>query len=89
MNYRVTPTLLGGETGGIAVPVLITGPWSNLRFRPDLEGLLNLKAGEAVKQVEEQVKKQAEEAVKSVEDDLKKQVEDQLKKGLGGLLGGN
>jgi AsmA protein len=27
-----------GEAG-IAVPILITGPWSNLRFRPDLEFL--------------------------------------------------
>lgn len=48
MNYRAVPRLVaslegqGGraDTGGIAVPVVITGPWSNLSYAPDLSGLI-------------------------------------------------
>lgn len=89
MNYRITPKLLKGEGTGFSVPVLITGPWSNLKFRPDLEGLLELRAGDTVKAVEETIRQQADEAVKSIEDNAAKQLEDQIRKGLGGLLGGN
>lgn len=41
MAYRVIPGVMRNDDGqaGIAVPVLITGPWSNLSFRPDLEFL--------------------------------------------------
>jgi AsmA protein len=35
VNYRVTPSV----AGLLAVPVDVTGPWSNLSYRPDLAGL--------------------------------------------------
>jgi AsmA protein len=41
VDYRVIPGVMRDEAGqaGIAVPVLISGPWSDLSFRPDLEYL--------------------------------------------------
>ena len=41
VDYRVIPGVMRNETGeaGIAVPILVSGPWSGLRFRPDLEYL--------------------------------------------------
>lgn len=91
MNYRVTPKLLRGEAGeaGISVPIMISGPWDNLSFRPDISGLLDAKAKEAVKQVEEAAKAKVQESLGGAEADVKQKLEDQVKKGLGGLLGGN
>ncbi len=60
INYRAVPTLVGtiqGQGGrddakGIAVPLLITGPWSAIAVTPDMAGLLqeSLKNPEALKQ---------------------------------------
>jgi len=43
LNYRITPVALAAAdgTGGISVPVLITGTWANPKFRPDLKGLID------------------------------------------------
>lgn len=45
LKYRVVPTALAASTRivdgpGIAVPVLIDGPWHDPRFRPDLKALI-------------------------------------------------
>jgi AsmA protein len=37
VDYRLTPRV----AGAIAVPVLITGPWDHLSYRPDVGALLN------------------------------------------------
>ncbi|MGP1357638.1 AsmA family protein [Roseicyclus sp.] len=41
VDYRVIPGVMRDDAGqsGIEVPVLVTGPWSGLRFAPDLEYL--------------------------------------------------
>ena len=43
LNYRINPVALADEngSGGISVPVLITGTWANPKFRPDLKGLID------------------------------------------------
>ncbi|WP_193222014.1 AsmA family protein [Amylibacter sp. SFDW26] len=41
MSYTVTPSSLS-EDAKFSVPVEITGPWSNLSFKPDLGGLVDL-----------------------------------------------
>lgn len=41
MDYVVTPGTLNGDAK-VSVPVIITGPWDNLKFRPDLENLIDL-----------------------------------------------
>ncbi|MEM8631338.1 MAG: AsmA family protein [Pseudomonadota bacterium] len=41
LNYRFTPQLLRGDAKkeGVKVPIEISGPWTNIRFRPDLAAL--------------------------------------------------
>ena len=48
LNYRITPVALAAAdgTGGISVPVLITGTWANPKFRPDLKGLIDQNLAE-------------------------------------------
>jgi len=49
LDYRVEPKLVatlkgqGGKTGlkGIAVPIIIKGPWANPKIYPDIEGILS------------------------------------------------
>jgi len=61
INYRVTPVALAKAdgTGGISVPVIIKGPWSKPKFRPDLKSLV--KGDIDVKA--QDIKRRAEEAV--------------------------
>jgi len=48
LNYRVNPVALSAAdgSGGISVPVLITGTWANPKFRPDLQGLIDQNLAE-------------------------------------------
>ncbi len=48
LNYRVNPVALATEdgSGGISVPVLITGTWANPKFRPDLQALIDQNLAE-------------------------------------------
>ena len=48
MTYRIRPTavVIGGSEDGVAVPLLITGPWENLKFRLDLEAVAQEKLAE-------------------------------------------
>ncbi len=43
LKYRVNPVVLTAAdgTGGISVPVLISGTWANPKFRPDLQALID------------------------------------------------
>ncbi|HTH15478.1 MAG TPA: AsmA family protein [Magnetospirillum sp.] len=45
VHYRIEPPTLGG----VAVPVIVEGPWDNVTFRPDLEAMVKEKATGAVK----------------------------------------
>ena len=51
LKYRINPVALikADGSGGISVPVLITGTWANPKFRPDLQALIdqNLAAEKA------------------------------------------
>jgi len=48
VNYRIEPKIAattkgqGGsdDAGGIKVPVIVSGPWDNLSYKPDLAGML-------------------------------------------------
>ena len=48
VNYRLEPKIVastkgqGGKAGagGISVPVIVSGPWDNLSYKPDLAGVL-------------------------------------------------
>jgi AsmA protein len=76
IDYRVEPVALAAQLDrGISVPFLIEGPWSNVRFRPDLKGLIdqNLEAEKA------KLKAKA----KAEEDRAKRRLEAKLKEKLG------
>ncbi|MCR8827447.1 AsmA family protein [Pseudosulfitobacter koreensis] len=47
IDYTFTPIALNANEGnGIAIPVRITGPWSDLRIIPDIEAAIDLNLGE-------------------------------------------
>ncbi|MEP5758166.1 MAG: AsmA family protein [Litoreibacter sp.] len=76
IDYKVEPVALASQLDqGISVPVLISGPWSNVRFRPDLKGLIdkNLEAEKA----------KLKEKAKAEEERLKAKAEAKLKEELG------
>jgi AsmA protein len=39
LHYRLEPHVAAGRAGGIAVPILVQGPWNNLGFAPDVGAL--------------------------------------------------
>lgn len=45
LDYRIRPTAVikGGDAAGLSVPLLITGPWADPKFRLDLEALAQEK----------------------------------------------
>lgn len=68
MNYVVTPTTLSKDAE-FSVPVIITGPWNNLKFRPDLDKLLNLLLDGKLKDNEDVQK--AKQKLENVKNKLK------------------
>ncbi len=59
VDYRIDPKVVaslegqgGGNAAGIVVPILVTGPWDNLSYRPDLEALVKQNLGNVGKAVE-------------------------------------
>lgn len=59
VNYRIDPKLVaslegqgGGNAAGVVVPILVTGPWDNISYRPDLEALLKQNVQNVGKAVE-------------------------------------
>ena len=64
LDYRLSPVALTGGSG-ITVPVLISGPWSNLSFRPDLEGLINQNLAEERAALEQKLREEAQTALQN------------------------
>ncbi len=72
IKYYVDPVALADQIkSGIRVPVIIEGPWSNIKFRPDLKALIDteleaekekLKAAAKAKEAELRAKADAREA---------------------------
>lgn len=54
LDYRLRPVALAAEdgTGGVMVPLLISGPWASPRFRLDLEALARERFEEQAKEAE-------------------------------------
>ncbi len=68
LDYRVRPTAVvkGGSADGVSVPLLITGPWENPKFRLDLEAVAQEKL--EAEAAELQAKAEAELAEKLKEE---------------------
>jgi len=81
LNYRIRPTALAAEdgTGGVMVPLLITGPWAAPRFRLDLESIAREKMEAEAKALEERAKL----AAAAAEAAAKAELEDRLREELG------
>ncbi len=82
LNYRVTPEAMrNAETGeALRVPLIITGPWSEPRFRLDLEGLAEQRLAEE----RERLEARAREEVQRIEDEARARAEQALTERLGG-----
>lgn len=81
LAYRVTPEALrNADTGeSLRVPLLITGPWAEPRFRLDLEGLAEQRLAEE----RERLEARAREEVQRLEDEARARAEQALQERLG------
>lgn len=98
LDYRLLPSALPREdgTGGITVPLLIDGPWDDLRYRLDVKALVNDRAEAAARaRLEEKAREFGivPEEGESLEDAAKRRARDALQdeaaRALNRLLGGN
>ncbi|MEL6586685.1 MAG: AsmA family protein [Pseudomonadota bacterium] len=89
LNYRLMATLRRNrESGGLTVPILISGPWSNPRIRPDLDFLEDLakrrleeerRALEAKRdELETRARAEAEEARRKAEAEARQRLASEL-----------
>jgi AsmA protein len=81
LNYRLRPTALAAEdgTGGVMVPLLVTGTWADPTFRLDLESIAREKMEAEAKAVAARL----EEEAKAAEAAAKAELEQRLKEELG------
>ena len=94
IDYLFTPRLLdGGSRDGLAIPVKVRGPWSNVRITPDLEAAIDLNFKEEKKELERKARDEIEREVEkqlgidrqegqSLEDAAKDALEKELERGL-------
>lgn len=97
-DYLITPVALRPRGGaGLALPIRIRGPWSDLSIRPELDGILKEKADakiEAVRaETEERLKQKLSEELetqitdeKTLKDAAKQRIEEKARGGLLRLL---
>ncbi|MCU0828381.1 MAG: AsmA family protein [Tabrizicola sp.] len=106
LDYRIRPTALAAAdgTGGVMVPLLITGTWAEPRFRLDLESIAREKMEAEAKAAEARAKAELEERLKqelgieaAPEESLgdaaarraQEALEDEARRALEDILGGN
>lgn len=106
LDYRLVPTALAATdgTGGVKVPLLITGPWANLSYRLDLESLARERLDAEAAALEARAKAELEARAaselgvvrqegESLEDAAKRRAQEALEAETGRLLerllGGN
>jgi AsmA protein len=80
LNYRIRPTALAAEdgTGGVMVPLQITGPWADPTFRLDLESIAREKMEAEAKAVEERLKAEAADAEARAKAELERRLQEEL-----------
>jgi len=94
LDYRAVPALLGdGTGGGLKVPLQITGPWADPKYRLDLEALATENLGDAATAaVKDAVASELGvtlDDTTTIQDAVKDELENRVGKGLLDLLGGN
>ena len=99
LDYRLRPTALAAEdgTGGVMVPLLITGTWADPKFRLDLESIAREKMEtEAKAELEQRLKEELgvevapdESLGDATQRGVQDALEDQARKALEEILNGN
>ncbi|MAQ86393.1 MAG: AsmA family protein [Maritimibacter sp.] len=101
LDYRLLPVLLEQQTGqGLRVPLIISGPWADPRFRLDLESLVEQEFGDEIEELKTRAEtvvtdKISEElgvevdSLDNIEDTLKEELTNRAAGELLKLLGGN
>ncbi|MBF9048891.1 AsmA family protein [Roseobacter sp. HKCCD9010] len=80
LNYRVIPGVMQGAdgSGGISVPILITGPWADLSFRPDLAFIAEQELAEERERLEAEARARLAEEQERLEQSIRDQASDAL-----------
>ena len=80
LNYRLRPTALAAVdgTGGVMVPLLVTGTWAAPKFRLDLESLAKERLEEEAKKLEERARAEAAAAEARAKAALEQKAQDEL-----------
>lgn len=79
ISYRVIPTLRRGEdSDGISVPLLIEGPWSDPRIRPDLEYIARQRLEVEREEMEARARAEADAARARVEEVARTRLAEEL-----------
>lgn len=92
LDYRLVPVALQDTdgTGGLSVPLKITGPWAAPRFQLDTGALakpkLDAERARAERRLAERLGADAENG-ETLEDAAKRKLETELRRGLGKLFG--
>jgi AsmA protein len=80
LDYRLRPTALAAEdgTGGVMVPLLISGPWAGPRFRLDLESIAREKMEAEAKAAAERLAAEAKAAEAAAKAELERRLREEL-----------
>ena len=80
IDYRLRPTALAAAdgTGGVMVPLLITGPWARLRFQLDLESVAREKMAAEAKAAAARLQEEARAAEAAAKADLEQRLQEEL-----------
>lgn len=84
IEYLFTPKALriNKSQGGLAIPVSLSGPWSDVKIRPDLKAALDLNLDAEKERLERKLKEEAAQKEQELKDKLdreKEEVEARLK----------
>ncbi len=80
LDYRIRPVAFPGEdsTGGVLVPLRITGSWASPTYRLDLESIAREKMEAEAKAAEERLKREAKEAEARAKAELEAKLKSEL-----------
>ncbi len=80
LDYGLRPTALAAAdgTGGVMVPLLITGPWAKPRFRLDLESIAREKMEAEAKAAAARLEEEAKAAEAAANAELEQRLRDEL-----------
>jgi AsmA protein len=79
MDYQIIPRLFEGESDGIAIPIRLKGPWSDLSIYPDLEAV----AAQELAREREKLQQKIEEEAARVAEEARQRAAEEASQALG------